>query len=723
MKRSLALIAFLFCSLSAETDSSQVKKSKDLDPDKTQDLKKTAVKPAAPQEEKKETLKPPPPPEKLKPPAPPPRPRRRRPDLSPQEQEFIDRRQENVSRARKKKAGKKPRTPSAPVSKIKKSAITEQMKIEVVDQPITNLFRMISKTYKINIVPEADLSGMNVTINLEDISVMDGLRVICTANGLEMNEVDEVIYIQKASEKAIAEMNLYSKRIDIKVENKPVKEFIKEFADKTKISIVPGQDLEGKVTGHLNNVLPVNGFKAIMAANDYSVRQKAGIYLVENLDTEEEGRRRVRGPSRPTGPIDIDVMSGKVTASLKSADLRQSIRAITDQSGMNMISYGEISGSVDAELKEVSVNKALSVLLQGTKYTFIIKDGIVLVGERNPKTTSGAVLSTVELHNLKYVRADQAIKLLPKSISEGATVVKEQNAILITGTAETITRIKDFLEQVDMPVPQVLIEVVIVEYDRSSGSEFGIDKGTGAADNPSLAANVDISGASATYRDGSFTGAIRFLPQNWNLHLRANLEKNRGKVLAMPKVTTLNGNKAHLRVRRTNYHPVTSFNKDGFQSTDFRAIDDGITIDLTPWVTRHGDVNLEIKPSIKTSQPSNAPNRPAPVTDRAITTNVRLRDGETLILGGLIDSKETSLRKFVPILGHIPLLGYLFSWRSKSLSTTELVLYVTPHILGDEDLGVDLVEELEELDSRGGFIKDKHFMGKPKKDKEEAQEK
>ncbi len=594
------------------------------------------------------------------------------------------------------------------------------MTVEVVDQPITNLFRLISKTYKINIVPAAELSEMQVTINLENITVREGLRHICNINGLEMNEVGDVIYIQKASEKTRHEIDLHSKRIDINVENQPVKEFIKAFAEKTKISIVPGQNLEGKVTGHLKNVLPIDGFKALMAANQLNVRHKSGILLVEGKDESSDTHRpRIRrrgGSPGQSGPVDLDVNDGKVTASLRGANLQDVLRSITDQAELNLVVYGEINQSIDAELKDVPINTALSVFLQGTKFTYIIKEGMILIGESNPKTASGAILSTVDLHHLKYMRAKEAHALIPKSLAEGVKVVKEQNAVLITGTAERITRIKEFMEQIDLPVPQVLIEVVIVEYERSRTSELGVEVGRPSVVGPSLGAEINIDGikmvAKEKFGSNIFSAATSFLSQNWQIHLKSMLEKKNGKILAMPKITTLNGNKAHLRVRKTQYHPITHFNPQGMPATDFRAIDDGITIDLTPWVTRHGDVNLEIKPSIKTSGIPTSANSPAPVTDRAVTTNVRLLDGETLILGGLIDSKDKNTRSFVPILGHIPIIGYLFSSRAKSKSTTEMVIFVTPHILSDEDLSTDLGQELDALDHRSGFIKDKDFTGK-----------
>jgi Flp pilus assembly secretin CpaC len=120
-------------------------------------------------------------------------------------------------------------------------------------------------------------------------------------------------------------------------------------------------------------------------------------------------------------------------------------------------------------------------------------------------------------------------------------------------------------------------------------------------------------------------------------------------------------------------------------------------------------VNVTISPSIKTA--GQAPgSAPPPITNRAITTNVMLMDGETIALGGLISSKEDNRREFVPVLGSIPLLGYIFSWRKALTITNELVIYVTPHILNPETQAVNLEEEFEALDRRSGFLKNSDFF-------------
>ena len=454
-----------------------------------------------------------------------------------------------------------------------------------------------------------------------------------------------------------------------------------------------------------------------MAANNYEVRLKNGVYLVENGDSSNpnapsfsRGRRNMAGINPGQGNSDVDVHDGHVTLSLSNASLGDAIREIAEQAGMNFTIIGDVSGNVNAQLKGVTVDEALSALLQGTRYAYLRKDGTLLIGDRNPNTPSGQALSGAELIYLKYIKSENIEKILPKSISpENIKVIKEQNAVLISGTGDDISQVKEFLTKVDVPTPQVLMEIVVVEYNRSKNSELGIE--TGKSTYTGVKANIEgsMSGITQTITKGSFKGVIGILAPEFNLNLRALEAKNQAKILSMPKITTLNGNKAELKVSRTSYYNVRSVTKDGFQNNDYRTIDDGITIELTPWITKHGEVNVNITPSIKTSEIP-VGETPGAVTNRSINTNVSLMDGETIALGGLIKSQEDNSRQFVPILGSIPILGYLFSWRNSHTVTTELVIYVTPHILNPDAQNVNLEKEFKSLEHRSGLLEDADFI-------------
>jgi type IV pilus assembly protein PilQ len=655
-------------------------------------------------------------------PYPPSTPPNRRPsNLGDQERELLDKHRENAARGTRALSAKGAKKSAVEKALLARAATPKagdgMLNVDYVDEPIMDVLRAIATAFKLSIIPDKDLGDVKVTIHLENIPVLEGLDKLCKSHGLELTADGNVYRVRKTKETAFSLIEVRNKRMNLDVQNRPVKEFLREFVEKTRINIVPGQDLRGLVTGHLKEVEPIDGFKALMDANNYEVRLKNGVYLVENGDSVggqaqgyPRGRRNQGYPNPSTGSSDVDVHDGRVTLSLNNASLGDAIREIAEQAGLNFTIIGDVTGNVNAQLKGLTVDEALSALLQGTRYAYLRRDGTLLIGDRNPNTPSGQALSGADLVYLRYIKAENIEKILPKSLSaDNIKVIKEQNAVLISGTGDDIAQIKSFLEKVDIPTPQVLMEVVVVEYNRNKNSELGL--GTGPSAYTGVAANIqgNMSGVRQTFSKGSFQGVIGILPPKFDLNLRALESKNKAKILSMPKITTLNGNKADLKVSRTSYYPVRSVTKDGFQNNDFRTIDDGITIELTPWITKHGEVNVTISPSIKTSEQA-VGDTPPPVTNRSINTNVTLMDGETIALGGLINSKEDNTREFVPILGSIPVLGYLFSWRNLHTFTTELVIYVTPHILNPDSQSVNLEDEFESLDKRSGFLENSDFI-------------
>jgi type IV pilus assembly protein PilQ len=669
-----------------------------------------------------------------------PQPRQTNPNLGEQERELLDKHRENAAKGRAgrglrkggdAKAAKSVTGQKGAAAKTSASSAGNLLNVDYVEEPILDVLRAIATAFKLSIIPDKDLGDVKVTIHLENIPVIEGLEKLCKSHGLELIADGNVYRVRKTRENAFSIIEVRNRRMNLDVQNRPIKDFLRELVEKTRINIVPGQDLRGQVTGHLKDVDPIDGFKALMAANAYDVRLKNGVYLVENGDSTGQenpyfhrGRRQGQGfPGQGGGNADVDVHDGKVTLNLNNAALGDAIREIAEQAGLNYTIIGDVSGNVNAQLKGVTVNEALSALLNGTRYAFIRKDGTLLIGDRNPNTPSGQALSGAELVYLKYIKAENIEKIVPKTVpAENIKVIKEQNAVLISGTTDDIELVKTFIDKVDVPTPQVLMEVVVVEYNREKSSDFGLQAGANANQSINLNASGSMSGVQSAWSKGSWTGLIGIKPPSFDISLKALEAKNKAKILSMPKITTLNGNKAELRVSRTSYFPVSSFNKDGFQNMDYRTIDDGITIELTPWVTKHGEVNVAISPSVKTTEATNLAGAPPPVTNRSISTNVMLMDGETIALGGLIKSQEDNSRSFVPILGSIPLLGYLFSARSNVTRTTELVIYVTPHIINPEAQGVNLEEEFESLDRRSGFLKDNDFLGSSKAKREPKEE-
>jgi type IV pilus assembly protein PilQ len=607
------------------------------------------------------------------------------------------------------------------------------MSLDVKDTEISDVIRMISRGYGLNIILDRDVTG-EVTLHLTDAPIIEGLNTLAESNGWELVKEGSVYRIRKPVAKTKSSIKFSKGRLTVDIQNVNVIDFIKEISSKTAVSIVPDSKISGMVSGKLYKVPLEDGLKALLEGNGFKVTKRKNIYRVSQevaststaTSDRRKSRRSTKGRSKEffvecdDGFLNIDVLNG---------DLSTVINAISEQSDIEMIIYGKLSGEVNAKLNNIPLAEGLALLLGGTKFTFVLKDNVILIGDRNTATPSGKTLSKSELIHLKHIKADEVPKILPKNIPvNNVKVIKEQNALLVSGTSEDIVKTGEFLETIDIPTPQVVIDVVVVEYTRDLDRDFGfefaankksqegsMDVGSNEWSFPEL--KVNRTGGKAKDALGMIFGEAAFistLPESFHMALRMLETQKKAKVLAQPSITVLNGNKATIDVGQTQYYRVTGGTPQN-PTHNFRPIKFGISLNITPWISRSGQITAEISPEISNSMgitegdDGGYPN----LFRRSATTTVRIDDGKTLILGGLLRSEEQVTHKKVPFLGDIPILGYLFKTTKKLRVQTNLVIYITPRIV-DKDNYVNLNEELKQfnINERKGVFKRRKFKEK-----------
>jgi type II secretory pathway component GspD/PulD (secretin) len=287
-----------------------------------------------------------------------------------------------------------------------------------------------------------------------------------------------------------------------------------------------------------------------------------------------------------------------------------------------------------------------------------------------------------------------------------------------------------------------------VEYSEGLQKEFGINAGlhrpelqkNGSHSSPSFNSAL---GAASPNLDLGFSGeglkkilndaggllsagsnsVIGKLPDDFFVALHFLESQSKAKVMAQPSIVTLNGNKASINVNETRYIKLTTGTQLGTDySIRVQPITFGIKLDITPWISQGGQITAEISPEVSNSTGNNLDGYPN-VSARTISTTVRLNDGETITLGGLIKNEESEGHEKIPILGDIPLIGRLFRTNTKNRQKTNLVVYVTPHIIKKGN-AIDLDSALHNLDMSGsdfieGKIKETFWKSKSKKDQEQ----
>jgi len=266
---------------------------------------------------------------------------------------------------------------------------------------------------------------------------------------------------------------------------------------------------------------------------------------------------------------------------------------------------------------------------------------------------------------------------------------------------------EEFLEQIDKPIAQVLIEALVVDYDLTKGSEFGIEAGilgapdtTGILRSGSYIPGIDVqatgpwinrelekAGTVSIFGHDFNLASLGPLPADFYFKLKAMEEKGLANIKSRPLISTINGQPASLSIGQTQYFllktttPYRDQNQVVFQESEtFQTIEADVKLDITPYVSAESLITVEIKPDFRTPVGTLNAVVPPTINRRALSSTVVIRNGETIVLGGLISEYESESRSQVPILGSIPLLGNLFASTTKQTRKSELLIYVTPHI-------------------------------------------
>jgi len=267
-------------------------------------------------------------------------------------------------------------------------------------------------------------------------------------------------------------------------------------------------------------------------------------------------------------------------------------------------------------------------------------------------------------------------------------VDKDSGIVIVTGTAKQIKAVDKFIQNLMHSLTkEVLIDVHIYSVELSSSHKTGIDWSQlnigMSATNVPLRARY-LGGSQSVFNSATFNmnGLLNFLAQNGNVNSISN-----------PKIVTLNNQKAIISVGDTIYYKYASSvvtDQNGNPQTQY-TIDSkfvGVVLDITPQIDDNGNIILSIAPRISAfrdlNQIANANavrDMPPDTKDDTMLSVVKLKDNQTLVLGGLITNDESLQVNGVPVLKEIPIIKYLFSSREKVTHKKELVFVITPHII------------------------------------------
>ncbi|RNC79849.1 MAG: hypothetical protein ED557_11975 [Balneola sp.] len=588
-----------------------------------------------------------------------------------------------------------------------------------------NFFRGLNREYEgFNVIVDNRLSRQ-ITVSLSNIPLLELLVVICQEYDLSLSQTGQLFRIREYTAPEPVEVTVEpiiafeNELLTLDLADVELATFTRQLTEATGRNIIIRNGVRGEISGYLNQVEFENGLNLLLSNNGFSLREKDGVYIIDRFgfSSEQEGGTSNFWVTMEDGLVNLDVVNAPIT------DI---VREIGYQSDVNMVTYGLPTTTITAKASNLTIDQALTYIFRGTEYTYRKEGDMYVLGD---KSTTG--IASNKLIRLKHIRADVIEPLIPETIKANASVqvIKEQNGLMVIGTNDIIVELESFIGQVDFPTPQIMIEALVVDVNTTDLYQLGVSLSQGAAPdssyfNPFSAVfgqgSDQMGGFSAqgsgTDLNNAFAGSgslfgiqnLGRLPSNFFFKINALDQQGLVTVRSRPQISTINGYTASIEIGTTQYYlltsttPLQSPNQIVTQESQrFETIEANVLLEITPWVSASGDVTVEVHPEFNTPVGTISSEVPPTINSRVLDSTVRLKDGETIILGGLIQESETENINKVPILGNIPLVGRLFRNKSTNLIKSELVIFITPHVFyGDgtdnvrwnqlrEDLNID----------------------------------
>lgn len=439
---------------------------------------------------------------------------------------------------------------------------------------------------------------------------------------------------------------------------------------------------------------------------EHAAYQTDNKFIVEVKPVAEEPNKLVKGAQ-------IGYAGEKLTLNFQKIDVREALNVIADFTNLNMVISDTVSGNITLRLKDVPWDQALDIILQSRGLAMRKNGNVIQVApreeiaakEKNELTERQEIIDLeplrTESFQLNYQKGDAVVNLLSSSkqrilSTRGSAVVDPRtNTLFIQDTPSRLDEARKIIKQIDVPVRQVMIEARIVEATDKFSRNLGVklsyrDPGAVAGGGFALGNNTP------TVQRGTFNGTNVNLPYTnatalstfsmtlfnaaatklLSLELTALETDSTGKIISSPRVVT--ADQIEATIEQGTEVPYQEASSSGATSTSFKKA--SLILKVKPQITPEDNVIMDVnvsKDSIGAERFNGVPN----IDTNKVQTQVLVENGGTVVIGGVYIRNLSDADNKVPVLGDVPVVGWLFKNNAKTDNKSELLIFLTPKII------------------------------------------
>ena len=403
-------------------------------------------------------------------------------------------------------------------------------------------------------------------------------------------------------------------------------------------------------------------------------------------------------------------------------DIRNLLTNIALENNLNIVISDEVQGNVSVKLSNINAQDMIKIIAENNNYTYQFKDNVIYISKGDKDIN----LYTVQINYLELDKIAQTINLMltgnltdkiddkdkKTAINNKVMIDESENTISFYGTLKQYEQIKNFLQEQDKPQKQVSLEAKVTAIQKDAAKDLGVSwEWSKLPQSPEHEITYDTVKHTVINEDGSKEEITDYLPvdevtRKWNddenipgvirfgkgvdgypyefyyaAKIDALISDGKANILARPNITTIQGKEAVINIGSEVPVPTVS-TTNSTTTTSIKYREAGIILKCTPRVNEDGIITVKVHTEV--SSPMYVEDMKAyRFQKRSADTIVRLKDGQTMVIGGLIGSDEAKQMSKIPFLGDIPILGNLFKHIQKSKSDTEVMIFLTAHEVDD----------------------------------------